>query len=251
VSIHPTAIIEEGAVLGAGCVIHPHAIIKRGTVLGDGVAVHPFAVIGGDPNFLKFDPVTVSGVRVGAGTVKGSNDVIKAITKTFASLAGLVFMLLMIAQFIAYFNFSNMPSVIAVTLANWLEQANIGAVPLLIGFIIVIMLLDIIIPGSMPKWAIFAPIFVPLFMRLGTAPQTVLAAYRIGDSPVNTLTPLMVYLPFIVTIAQRYKPDAGIGTIIALMVPYAMWILITWTLLYLAWFLLGIPWGPGAPVHMP
>jgi len=69
VSIHPTAIIEEGALLGAGCVIHPHAIIKRGTVLGDGVAVHPFAVIGGDPNFLKFDPVTVSGVRVGAGTV--------------------------------------------------------------------------------------------------------------------------------------------------------------------------------------
>ena len=68
-SIHPTAIIEEGVQLGAGCVIHPHAIVKRGTVLGDGVAVHPFAVVGGDPNFLKFDPATVSGVRVGAGTV--------------------------------------------------------------------------------------------------------------------------------------------------------------------------------------
>lgn len=68
-SIHPTAIIEEGAQLGQGCVIHPHAIIKRGTVLGDGVAVHPFAVVGGDPNFLKFDPATVSGTRVGAGTV--------------------------------------------------------------------------------------------------------------------------------------------------------------------------------------
>jgi UDP-N-acetylglucosamine acyltransferase len=68
-SVHPTAIVEEGVQLGAGCVIHPHAIIKRGTVLGDGVAVHPFAVIGGDPNFLKFDPATVSGVRVGAGTV--------------------------------------------------------------------------------------------------------------------------------------------------------------------------------------
>ncbi|HEY8995636.1 MAG TPA: acyl-ACP--UDP-N-acetylglucosamine O-acyltransferase [Lacunisphaera sp.] len=68
-SIHPTAIVEEGAQLGSGCVIHPHAIIKRGTVLGDGVAVHPFAVVGGDPNFLKFDPATVSGVRIGAGTV--------------------------------------------------------------------------------------------------------------------------------------------------------------------------------------
>lgn len=68
-SIHATAIIEKGAQLGAGCVIHPHAIIKRGSVLGDGVAVHPFAVVGGDPNFLKFDPATVSGVRIGAGTI--------------------------------------------------------------------------------------------------------------------------------------------------------------------------------------
>ena len=143
------------------------------------------------------------GYGYGAGTFKGSGDVIRGVTKTFAGLAGLVFMLLMISQFIAYFNFSNMPNVIAVALAGFLEQANIGSIPLLIGFMLVIMLLDIIIPGSMPKWAIFAPIFVPLFMRLGTAPQTVLAAYRIGDSPMNVITPLMVYLPFILTVAQR------------------------------------------------
>ena len=101
----------------------------------------------------------------GAKTMTTANQVIAAVTKTFAGLAGLVFMLLMISQFIAYFNFSNMPNVIAVALAGFLEQANIGSIPLLIGFMLVIMLLDIIIPGSMPKWAIFAPIFVPLFMR--------------------------------------------------------------------------------------
>ena len=184
----------------------------------------------------------------GAGTMTTSDQIIKAVTKTFASLAGLVFMLLMIAQFIAYFNFSNMPSVIAVTLAGWLEQANIGAVPLLVGFIVVILLLDIIIPGSMPKWAIFAPIFVPLFIRLGTAPQTVLAAYRVGDSPMNVITPLMVYLPFIITVAQRYQKDSGIGTIIALMLPYTIVLTVVWTLLFILWYALGIPLGPGYPV---
>ena len=103
-----------------------------------------------------------------------------------------------------------------------LERAGIGALPLLIGLILVIALLDIIMPGVVPKWAIFAPIFIPLFIRLGIAPQTVLAAYRVGDSPLNTVTPLMVYLPFVVTVAQRYKQEAGIGTIIALMIPYAI-----------------------------
>ncbi len=184
----------------------------------------------------------------GANTMTKANQVIAAVTKTFSGLAGLVFMLLMISQFIAYFNFSNMPNVIAVALAGFLEQANISAIPLLIGFIVVIMLLDIIIPGSMPKWAIFAPIFVPLFMRLGTAPQTVLAAYRIGDSPMNVITPLMVYLPFILTVAQRYKKDTGIGTIIALMLPYTLILAVAWIILFILWYVLGIPLGPGYPV---
>ena len=184
----------------------------------------------------------------GAKTMTTANQVIAAVTKTFAGLAGLVFMLLMISQFIAYFNYSNMPNVIAVTLAGWLEQASIGPIPLLIGFIIVIMALDIIIPGSMPKWAIFAPIFVPLFMRLGTAPQTVLAAYRIGDSPMNVITPLMVYLPFILTVAQRYQKDTGIGTIIALMLPYTLILAVAWIILFVLWYILGIPLGPGYPV---
>jgi aminobenzoyl-glutamate transport protein len=102
---------------------------------------------------------------IGAKTITSSVDVINAITKTFASLAGLVFLLLLISQFIAYFNFSNMPTVIAVKMADFLESADIGALWLLIGFIVVILILDLIIPGALPKWAIFAPIFVPLFLR--------------------------------------------------------------------------------------
>jgi aminobenzoyl-glutamate transport protein len=193
----------------------------------------------------------ISGIcyGIGAGTVKSSNDVIAAITKTFNGLGGLIFMLLMISQFIAYFNYTNLPRVLAVSMADILERADIGAIPLLVGFVFVILILDFIIPGVIPKWAIFAPVFVPIFDRLGVAPQTILAAYRIGDSPVNTLTPLMVYLPFIVTIAQRYRRDAGIGTVISLMIPYAGIMAVLWTLLFVIWFLLGIPLGPGYPVE--
>jgi aminobenzoyl-glutamate transport protein len=187
---------------------------------------------------------------IGAKTISGSVDVINAITKTFAGLSGLVFLLLLISQFIAYFNFSNMPTVIAVKMADFLEARDIGALWLLIGFVIVIVILDLIIPGSLPKWAIFAPIFVPLFLRLDVAPQTVLAAYRLGDSPANVITPLMVYLPFIVLVAQRYKKDAGIGTIISLMIPYTVIVLVAWLAFFIVWYLLGIPLGPGYPVKL-
>ncbi len=194
----------------------------------------------------------VAGIAYGRGakTFKGANDVIAAVTKTFSGLGGLVFMLLMISQFIAYFNYSNLPSVLAIALAEALETAGIGALPLLIGMIVVIMLLDIVIPGVIPKWAIFAPIFIPLFIQLGVPPQTGLAAYRLADSPFNVVTPLMVYLPFMVTVAQRYQKDAGVGTIIALMLPYVAVIAISWVLLFVAWFVLGIPLGPGYPVAL-
>ncbi|HEY3544917.1 MAG TPA: AbgT family transporter [Propionicimonas sp.] len=190
------------------------------------------------------------GYGYGAKTLQGGNAAVAAITKTFASLGGLVLMFLMIAQFIALFNWTNLPTVAAVSAAELLQQANVPAVVLLLGFIVVIVVLDFILPGLVPKWVIFAPVFIPIFASLDVAPQTLLAAYRVADSPINVLTPLMVYLPFMVTVAQKYKKDAGIGTIIALMVPYTMWILITWVALYVAWFLLGIPWGPGAPVHI-
>jgi aminobenzoyl-glutamate transport protein len=190
------------------------------------------------------------GFGYGAGTFKHANDVIAAVTKTFASLAGLVFMLLMISQFIAYFNFSQIPSVMAIALAEALETAGIGALPLLIGMILIILALDIVIPGVVPKWAIFAPILIPLFIQLGVPAQTSLAAYRVADSPLNVVTPLMVYLPFVVTIAQRYQKDAGIGTIIALMIPYVVVLALSWTALFVLWFVLGLPLGPGYPVSI-
>ncbi len=203
--------------------------------------------------FIIFLIFLISGVcyGFGAGTFKTKNDVIAAGTKTLGTLGALIFMFLMISQFIAFFNYSNMPRVAAIVMADALEQASIGALPLLIGMTVVILLLDVILPGALPKWAIFAPVFIPLFARLGVAPQTVFAAYRIGDSPVNIITPLMVYLPFVVTIAQKYQKDAGIGTVVALMLPYTVILAITWILFFMLWFMLGIPLGPGYPVATP
>jgi len=194
----------------------------------------------------------IPGVAYGTaiGKYKGPNDVIAAVVKTFAGLGGLIFMLLMISQFIAYFNYSNLPSVLAIALASWLGQAGISAIPLLVGFVLVIVLLDFIMPGSLPKWAIFAPIFVPLFIQLEVPAQTVFAAYRVGDSPINTLTPLMVYFPVIVAFAQRYKKSSGVGSLVALMLPVATAVLIVWLVVLILWFVLGIPLGPGYPVSM-
>jgi len=193
----------------------------------------------------------VPGIAYGTATgkYKGPNDVIAAVIKTFSGLAGLIFMLLMISQFIAYFNYSNMPSVLATALAGWLGDAGISAIPLLVGFVLVIVLLDFIIPGSLPKWAIFAPIFVPLFIQLNVPAQTVFAAYRVGDSPINTLTPLMVYFPVIVAFAQRYKKSSGVGSLVALMLPVATAVLVVWLVVLILWFVLGIPLGPGYPVR--
>jgi aminobenzoyl-glutamate transport protein len=188
----------------------------------------------------------VTGAAFGAATgkYKDIGDVIRAIEKTFASLGGLVFLFLVIAQFIAYFNYTNIATIAAVNMADALETVNVGAIPLLLGFVVVIAVIDIILGGAIPKWAIFAPIFVPLFMRLGIPPEAVLAAYRVGDSPINAITPLMAYFALILTYVQRYDKHAGVGTMVAMMIPYTLVILGVWTLFLVAWVALGIPFGP-------
>jgi aminobenzoyl-glutamate transport protein len=144
---------------------------------------------------------------------------------------------------VAYFNFTNMGTIMALKMSDALKTANIGALPLLVGFIFVVAILDLLITGAIAKWAIFAPIFVPLLMKLGVDPEAVLAAYRIGDSPINSITPLNAYFALVVGFAQRYDKNAGVGTVVALMLPYVIWMFIIWTALFVVWKLLGLPWG--------
>ena len=186
----------------------------------------------------------------GAGTVKGSMDVINPMVKTISGLSGLIFLLLVISQFIAYFNYSNLGTIAAVNMADALEAANLSTVWLILGLIAMTAVIDIFIGGVVPKWAIFAPVFVPLFIQLGISPDLAMAAYRVGDSPVNVATPLMPYFALIVIFAERYRKKVGVGSVISLMLPYTVVLLITWSALLVVWYLLGIPLGPGASIYL-
>jgi aminobenzoyl-glutamate transport protein len=180
---------------------------------------------------------------IGSGSMKNLTDIIKAIEKALSGLGSLIFLFLIISQFVAYFNYSNMGTILAVNMASALRDSNIGPLWLLIGFILVVAVVDLLITGAIAKWAIFAPIFVPLLIKLGVAPEAVLAAYRVGDSPINSITPLNAYFALVVGFAQKYVRSAGVGTVVALMLPYVIWILAVWTLLFAAWHLMGLPWG--------
>jgi len=181
----------------------------------------------------------------GAGTIKDATAAIGLVTKTWSNLAGMIFLLFVIANFIAFFNWTNLATVMAVNLADFLQTVPIGASGYIVLFVIVVALIDIILTGALAKWAILAPVFIPLFMRLGGDPNLVLAAYRVGDSPMNVITPLNVYLAVMVGFSQKYVKDAGIGTIVALMLPYTMVLLGVWTLMLILWNAFGLPLGPG------
>ena len=180
---------------------------------------------------------------IGAGTMKNTNDVVNAMIKAIQGLGGLIFLLLVISQFTAYFNYTNLTTIAALSLADILQDMNLNALWLLVGFVIVVFVLDLIITGAVPKWALFAPVFVPLLMRLDVTPEAVLAAYRVGDSPINSITPLNAYFALIVTFAQKYEKGAGVGTVVALMLPYVLILMVLWTIFLAAWHLLGLPWG--------
>jgi aminobenzoyl-glutamate transport protein len=209
-------------------------------------------IIGDSPFMasLVFFIMAVFGVTgiaygIGARTIKTTDDGIDAVTKTLSDLGGLLFLFFVISQFVAYFNFSNMGTILAVKLADTLKEANLGSVPLLLGFILIGLLLSIPVPNILPKWAIMAPVFVPLFLKLGVAPDVVQAAYRVSDSPPNVVNPLLPHFALVVGFARRWQVDAGVGTVVAMMLPYAAATFVAWTLLFFAWYWLGLPFGPG------
>jgi aminobenzoyl-glutamate transport protein len=170
--------------------------------------------------------------------------VIGAIAKTIGDLGDLLFLFFVIGQFVAYFNFSNIGTVLAVHLAEALQAANLNDVTLLLAFIVIGTLLCIPVPNILPKWAIMAPVFVPMFLKLGVEPDAVLAAYRVSDSPVNVINPLLPHFALVVGFARRWDKSAGVGTVVAMMLPYAAATFVVWTALFLGWYLFGLPFGP-------
>ncbi len=187
--------------------------------------------------------VTGAAYGYGARTITTLTGNIKAMEKAMSGLGGLILLFLVLSQFVAYFNYTNMGTIMALNLADILKSANFPALLLLIGFIVVVALIDLLITGAIAKWALFAPIFVPLLMTLSVAPEAVLAAYRIADSPMNTITPLNAYFALVVGFAQKYDKSAGVGTVVSLMLPYVVIMFVLWTALFAVWQVMGIPWG--------
>jgi aminobenzoyl-glutamate transport protein len=187
--------------------------------------------------------VTGAAYGYGAKTLVGMTAIIKAMEKALSSLGALILLFLVLSQFIAYFNYTNMGTILALSMSGALKSANFPPLVLLIAFIIVVALIDLLITGAIAKWALFAPIFVPLLMNLGVRPDAVLAAYRIADSPMNAITPLNAYFALVVGFAVKYDKNAGVGTVVSLMLPYVVILFIVWTALFIVWQQLGLPWG--------
>lgn len=193
-------------------------------------------------------PGIVYGVTT--GKIKNSVDFAVGVENGMKNSTGFLTLAFFAAQFISYFSHTNLGVIISVKGAELLKSMKFTGLPLVIAFIIVTAFINLFIGSLGAKWAIMAPIFVPMMMRLGIAPELTQVAYRIGDATTNIITPLMTYFPMMVAFAQKYDEDSGIGTIISTMLPYSITFLIGWTLLMVLWYLLGLPLGPNAPVKI-
>jgi aminobenzoyl-glutamate transport protein len=180
---------------------------------------------------------------VGAGTVRSSRDVIEGMTKAMNGMAYYLVIMFFIAQFIYAFGQSNLGVLMALEGAAALKALSLPSWLTITGIVILTGLLNLFVGSASAKWALLAPIFVPMLMELGISPDLTQAAYRIGDSTTNIITPLMPYFPLVVVYCQRYVKDTGIGTLTALMLPYSVSFIIAWTLFLLIYWSLGLPLG--------
>ncbi len=179
---------------------------------------------------------------------KNDSDVMDGMAKSMKTLATYLVLVFFAAQFVAYFKWSNLGIILAVKGADALMASDIGLIPLMILFILLSAAINMLMGSASAKWAILAPIFIPMFMIMGYSPELSQVVYRIGDSVTNVISPMMSFYALIIAFVQKYDPKAGIGTIIATMLPYTLVFLFAWILLLVAWLLLGLPLGPGANV---
>ncbi|HSC26209.1 MAG TPA: AbgT family transporter [Vicinamibacterales bacterium] len=242
--------------LGAALLIA--AILLRGTVPEDGFLRNPQTgellrspFMSGIVSLIFIIGAIVGlAYGVGARTIKSDSDVVKAMGKAMETLGVYLVLVFFAAQFVAYFGWTNLGIITAVKGAELLRASGLGTIPLIVAFIMVSATINLFMGSASAKWAIMAPVFVPMFMLLGYTPEFTQAAYRVGDSITNIVSPMMSYFALIVAFMQRYKEDAGIGTIVATMLPYSVAFFIVWTLLLIGWILVGLPVGPGAGLYL-
>jgi aminobenzoyl-glutamate transport protein len=187
-----------------------------------------------------------------AGTMKGDRDVIDGMASAISTLGLYIVLVFFAAQFVAFFGWSNLGAITAVAGAQVLIDTGLTGPAIFVGFIIMCAFVNLMLGSASAQWAVTAPIFVPMLMLVGYSPEVIQAAYRIGDSSTNIITPMMSYFGLILAWMTRYDKKLGIGTVIAMMLPYSVIFLVTWTALFFVWtFALGLPVGPGAPTYYP
>ena len=188
---------------------------------------------------------------IGAGTVRSDADVIRGMGQSMATLGSYIVLVFFAAQFVAFFQWTNLGLILAVHLVDVLRDLQPSAIPLFVGLVAITAVANLFIGSASAKWALMAPIFVPMFMLLGYSPELVQAGYRIGDSVTNIISPMMSYFALIIAFFQRYEPKAGLGTLVSTMLPYSLVFAIGWTALFALWIACGWPIGPGAPLSYP
>lgn len=200
--------------------------------------------------FLLF---VIPGIVFGyvAGTFKGAKDVIEGMTKAMNGMAYYLVIMFFIAQFVYAFSASNLGTLLALEGAEALKAFEKYPSVLIIGIVFLTGFINLFVGSASGKWGLLAPIFVPMLMTLGVSPDLTQAAYRVGDSSTNIITPLMPYFPLVVVYCQRYVKNTGIGTLAAMMLPYSVWFLGVWTLFLLGYYALGLPLGIQASYTYP
>ena len=184
------------------------------------------------------------------GTMKNDRDVIDAMAKSISSMGLYIVLVFFAAQFVAFFKWTNFGTIIAIKGAALLQALSLTGPEVFVGFILMCAVINLTLGSSSAQWAATAPIFVPMLMLIGYAPETIQAAYRIGDSVTNLITPMMSYFGLILAVGVKYKKDMGIGTLVATMLPYSIVFLIGWVALFYVWvFGFGLPVGPESPIY--
>ncbi len=200
--------------------------------------------------FLLFlIPGTVYGYV--AGTVTDHRDIVKGMSKSMSAMGYYIVLAFFASLFIKAFNDSNLGALLALKGADFLESLKMPAQITIVGIILLTGLVNLVVGSASAKWALLAPIFVPMLMQLGISPELTQAAYRVGDSTTNIITPLMPYFPLVVVYAQRYVRGTGIGTLVSLMLPYSVVFMVLWTLTLLLYWGSGLPLGLQAPYVYP
>jgi aminobenzoyl-glutamate transport protein len=185
-----------------------------------------------------------------AGTMNNDRDIIDAMAAAMSSMGLYIVLVFFAAQFVAFFGETNLGAILAVLGADWLKSIGLDNPLVFIPFILMCCFVNLMLGSASAQWAVTAPIFVPMLMTLGYSPEVIQAAYRIGDSTTNIVTPMMSYFGLILAFAARYDRKLGIGTLIATMLPYCLLFLLGWIVLFYVWvFALGLPVGPGAPTE--